>query len=109
MRLALTRAGYRVLDARNVPEAITLSQSMSDPQVDLLIIDHRLAPDVGRSVAEHFVKLCPEIKILVVSGSAYQTVQAEDGLLPGSSFLQKPFTPHQLLSTVEHIIFPEKQ
>ena len=109
VRQALSKEGYTVLDATGASEVATLCQSLGDQQIDLLIIDHGLAPDRGRVVAESIVKLCPTIKVLVISGWTFKTVQDEDGLLPGSSFLQKPFTPHQLLSTVKSVLFPSTQ
>jgi DNA-binding response OmpR family regulator len=109
VRLALSNEGYTVLDAAGASDVATLCQSLGDQPIDLLIVDHGLAPDKGRVVAEKIVLLSPAIKVLVISGWTYQTVQDEDGFLPGSSFLQKPFTPHQLLLAVRNILFPSTQ
>jgi len=109
VRQALSKEGYTVLDATGASEVATLCQSLGDQQIDLVIVDHGLAPDKGRAVAENIVKLCPTVKVLIISGWAYKTVHDEDGFLPGSSFLQKPFTPHQLVSTVQNILFPSTQ
>ena len=109
VRQAPSKEGYTVLDATGASEVAALCQSLGDQQIDLLIIDHGLAPDKGRVVAESVVKLCPTVKVLIISGWTFETVQDEDGLLPGSTFLQKPFTPHQLLSVVQSILFPSTQ
>jgi DNA-binding NtrC family response regulator len=108
-RLALARSGHAVIDANGAAEASTLCRSLGDQQIDLLIIDHRLMPGVGREVAENILTLCPALKVLVISGWPYHQVQEEDGIPPGGSFLQKPFTPQQLLSTVQRVLFPSTQ
>jgi two-component system cell cycle sensor histidine kinase/response regulator CckA len=109
VRLALSEAGYTVLDATGASEAIDLCRSLGEQEIDLLIIDHGLAPDKGRVVAESIVKFSPSVKVLVTSGWTYQTVHDEDGFPPGSSFLQKPFTAQQLLSIVQNVLFPGMQ
>jgi CheY-like chemotaxis protein len=109
VRLVLSKEGYTILDATRASEVTVICQSLQDQQIDLLIIDHRLASDRGRTVAENITTFYPAIKVLVISGWTYQTVEDEDGFLPGSSFLQKPFTPQQLLSTVQNILFPKTQ
>lgn len=109
VRLALSQQGYAVMDANGPSEAEALCRTLRNQQIDLLIIDHRLAGSIGREVAEGVLRHCPAAKILIISGWSYQHVQEEDGFLPGSSFLQKPFTPQQLLSSVESVLFPSTQ
>ncbi len=109
VRLSLADAGYTVLDATSGADALELCQSLGEQQIDLLIVDHNLRPDKGRVVAANIVRFCPSIKVLVTSGWNFQTVHDEDGIPPGSSFLQKPFTPQQLLSIVHSVLFPDTQ
>lgn len=109
VRLALREVGYTVLDATGAEEALHLCQSLGEQDIDLLIVDHGLSPDRGRVVAESIVRIYPSIKVLVTSGWNYQTVHEEDGFPPGSTFLQKPFTAQQLLSTVQNVLFPGMQ
>ncbi|HZQ96179.1 MAG TPA: response regulator [Candidatus Sulfotelmatobacter sp.] len=109
VRQTLSREGYTILDANGASEVAALCQSVGDQQIDLLIIDHGLAPNKGRIVAESVVEICPTVKVLIISGWTFETVQDEDGLLPGSTFLHKPFTPHRLLSVVRSILFPRAQ
>ena len=108
-RLALARSGYTAMDANGAAEAETLCRNLGSERIDLLIIDHRLPPGVGRHVAEMVLRCFPEAKVLVISGWSYQHVQEEDGIPPGSTFLQKPFTPQQLLANVESVLFPSTQ
>jgi two-component system, cell cycle sensor histidine kinase and response regulator CckA len=109
VRLALTKEGYAVMDAAGAFEADALCRSLGELQIDLLIINHRLAAEKGRHTAEKIAGLYPAIRVLVISGLPYDAVQREEGIMPGSSFLQKPFTAQQLLSTVQNILFPNTQ
>jgi len=108
-RLALARSGYTALDATGAVEAETLCRNLGSEKIDLLIIDHVLTPGIGRQVAEMVLRCFPEVKVLVISGRPVQHVQEEDGIPPGSSFLQKPFTPQQLLAVVASVLFPSTQ
>ena len=109
VRLALSEVGYTVLDAAGAAEAIALCASLGDQALDLLIIDHGLAPEISRMVAESIAPFSPSMKVLVTSGWSYQEVNAEEGFPPGSSFLKKPFTAQQLLSLVQNVLFPGTQ
>jgi CheY-like chemotaxis protein len=109
VRLALSNYGYTVMDANGASEAAALCQSLGQQPIDLLIVDHGLAPRNGREVAESITNLCPSSKVLVISGWSYQRVQDENGFLPGSSFLEKPFTPQQLVAVVQNLLFPSTQ
>jgi two-component system KDP operon response regulator KdpE len=109
VRLALSDDGYAVMDATDAAEAAALCECLGDQQIDLLIIDHRHGPWRSREVAESIMQSCPAMKVLVISGRSFQEVQGQDGFLPGSSFLQKPFTPQQILSTVQSVLFPSTQ
>ena len=84
VRLALSAQGYMVLDATGAAELAALCQNLGEEQIDLLIIDHGLKPDNGRVIAENLVKVTPVPKVLIISGSIFNTVQDEDGIPPGS-------------------------
>jgi hypothetical protein len=104
VRLALSNEGYTVMDASGEAEADELCRSLGTQQIDLLIINHR-----SRLMTEKIAKLCPAVQVLVISKLPYETAQEETGWLPGSSFLQIPFTAQQLVTTVENIVSPTTQ
>jgi DNA-binding response OmpR family regulator len=109
VRMSLAEKGYTVLDATGAAEALELSKSLGDQQIDLLIVDHGLTPGNGRALAESILQFCPHSKVLITSGRSYQLVHEEDGFPPGSAFLQKPFTAQQVLATVQNVLFPGMQ
>ena len=105
----LTGLGFRVFEADTAAEAWIVCRSMRDHSLDMVIAAHALPQTTGREVAERIADLCPDVKVLQISALPYQRMQDENALLPGSSFLQKPFTSGQLATTVQSILTPRKQ
>jgi CheY-like chemotaxis protein len=100
VREVLRREGYSVLEARNYEEALALCESLGGEQIDALVVDHGLPHASGRALAEQIVKSCPDLKVLVISGWPFHMVQAQGGVLPGASFLAKPFSAATLAAAV---------
>lgn len=76
--------GYRVVEARNGGEALSLAR---DNDFHLALVDIRLPFESGVDIAKALEQLYPELDILICSGCV-------DGDLPeelAESFLQKPF------------------
>jgi two-component system, OmpR family, KDP operon response regulator KdpE len=112
IRTLLMAQGFEMLDAASAAEAAELSESLRDPPLDLVIIDHALPGPEGsahsRVVAKVIQGWSPGIRILVISDCSYQAVY-DDGLPDGAWFLQKPFTATQLVDMVKNILRPSIQ
>ena len=112
-RAALMSRGFEVMVAANATEAAALCDSMREPPLDVLIIDHGLIRPEGtrngRAVAEQIARLSPGLKVLITSDCPYQVVLEENGLPEGAWFLQKPFTAAQLLEMVRSMLQPRIQ
>ena len=102
----LSRQGVTVYEAATAEEALVLCKSLNDEPLDLVIADHQTS---GRQITERILGECTNTKILQISGWPFEMMQKEQGLLPGSSFLQKPFTATKLLETVETLLSPRTQ
>jgi CheY-like chemotaxis protein len=89
MTIALQRAGYRVVEARNGTEALTAFA----PDVDLLLTDIRLPYLNGNEVIARLRARRQTLKVLAFSG---YPMNAPDGV----PFLQKPFVRDELLRAV---------
>jgi PAS domain S-box-containing protein len=102
MREALTRQGYKVLEASGGFEALLLSEGLA-ATVHLLLTDVVMPGMGGRQLAEELRARSPNLRVLYVSGytedSAGKEFQHER-----SSFLAKPFTPDVLLSRVRQVL-----
>jgi CheY-like chemotaxis protein len=99
VRTALTRAGYRVLAARDGEEALTRAAAHAG-RIDLLLTDVVMPGLNGRELALRFRQARPDARVLFMSGFASDVIAADGGLLGDSELLMKPFTPDELLSRV---------
>ncbi len=99
-RLMLERMGYRVLEAGSGAEALTLWQALRDP-VALLLTDLVMPEGVsGQQLAARLQAQQPGLKVVFMSGYSAEIAGRDLDLRPGQNFVQKPFAPHQLLTTV---------
>jgi signal transduction histidine kinase/ActR/RegA family two-component response regulator len=104
-REVLENEGYRVLEARNGPESLRLSQSYLAP-IHLLVTDVMMPMMNGRRLVEELRKERPDLKVLYTSG--YTDDEGLVGELRKSSqeFMSKPYTPDQLLRRVRELLDP---
>lgn len=94
----LVMEGYKVLEARDVEEAMGFAQSRELP-IHLMLTDLIMPRQNGRDLAETILALRPSLKVVFMSGYAPETVMPEGGW-PKGRFLEKPFTSDKLLSRV---------
>jgi CheY-like chemotaxis protein len=100
----LERGGFEVLEAANAHEAQQQWQQNSR-RISLVIADVVLPQGLnGRTLAEQIQGTHPETIFLFISG------YREEVAIPGLSaarrqyFLQKPFTPREVLETVQRLL-----
>jgi len=96
---ALTRAGYRVLEASNGADALDVARSARHP-IDLLITDVVMPKLGGRQLADQLRASQPEIRILYISGYTDNSVVHHGIVDAGIDLLQKPFTPTSLIERI---------
>ena len=95
----LERQGYQVMVAGDGKEALRLVEEAAGPP-DLLVTDVVLPGMSGAEVARELRRSRTAIKVLYISGYT-DAVMADHGvLMPGTSFLAKPFTEGDLRSAV---------
>lgn len=102
----LTAKGFTVFEAANVNEALDLCASPKVPGLDALIADTETA---DRDFDQRVLTSCPDIKILHISGWPFELARSRREFVPGSSFLQKPFTAGQLLDGIRNLLNPLTQ
>jgi two-component system cell cycle sensor histidine kinase/response regulator CckA len=96
-------SGYTVLEARNGAEAIQIPARHAGP-VDLLLTDVLMPGMNGREVAQQFVSLRPETKVLFMSGYTEDAITHLGILEPGVAFIEKPFSPDELARKVRRVL-----
>jgi two-component system, cell cycle sensor histidine kinase and response regulator CckA len=95
---ALTRAGYRVHEARNGQEAIKIFDEHADT-IDLLLTDMRMPYMGGAELAQHLRARRKTLKLICISG--YPGTTAPELT---SDFLSKPFSRDVLLAKVREVL-----
>jgi two-component system cell cycle sensor histidine kinase/response regulator CckA len=95
---ALSRAGYRVHEARNGEEALKLFEEIGD-SVDLLLTDMRMPYMGGAELAKRLRERKEGLKLLCISGypGSLETDIATD-------FLAKPFSRDEMLKKVRDVL-----
>jgi DNA-binding response OmpR family regulator len=97
----LTRQGWLVFEADTPTEAHIVCSALKDEQIDLVIVADDPSTPASRELVDRIVAGCPKAKVLRLS--------AMPTLALSSGFLQKPFTPGQLMNAVESLLNPRTQ
>ena len=95
IKLTLEGAGYRVLEASSPRDAIALARE-SAGEISLLVTDVVMPEMDAFELADRIVCEIPDLRILYTSG--YTDAAAE------GPFIQKPFTPAQLVEKVGSLL-----
>jgi two-component system, cell cycle sensor histidine kinase and response regulator CckA len=99
IRRVLQRAGYVVLEAQDVADAIALAERHPRP-IDLFVSDIVMPEMNGPNLAQLVLIHQPTMKVLYISGFPYTIVPASQSSSRRVSFLAKPFEPRVLVETV---------
>ncbi len=97
----LAEKGYKVLAASNGPEALRLAR---DRNIDLLLTDVVMPHMRGQQLAEELSVRQPNLAVIYMSGYTDNALMHSGALPPGTTFLQKPFTPDVVLRRVREVL-----
>jgi len=92
----LRQAGYKVVTAPGAQELRALVSEYSD-RVDLLLTDVIMPGLGGQELVALVKRRWPDIRILYMSGYSSEEI---DDLDRDAGFLQKPFTPGELMKKI---------
>jgi signal transduction histidine kinase/ActR/RegA family two-component response regulator len=100
---ALERVGYRVLEAATPDAAVAIVQERTNG-IDLLLTDVVMGGGGGAHVIREVIRICPSIKILVMSGYADDETLRR-GIAKGEyPFISKPFVADALAQAVDQAL-----
>jgi signal transduction histidine kinase/CheY-like chemotaxis protein len=99
--------GYTVKEARSGLEAIEFLGNHNEP-IDLVLTDVIMPGMKGRELGGRLAALRTGIKILYMSAHTEDTVMDLDMLVPGTAFIEKPFSPEELASKVREVLVASK-
>lgn len=98
--MVLERAGYRVLEAANGVEALTLGEQQRD-RIQLLFTDLVMPEGIsGHELAARLQAGNPRLRVVFTSGYSADIAGRKLSLQPGQNFIQKPAAPRELLETI---------
>jgi two-component system, cell cycle sensor histidine kinase and response regulator CckA len=100
---ALRKRGHRVLEAVD-GEAALSALARERGRVDLVITDLVMPRLGGRELGERLRTMGNEAAVLYMSGYTGDAVTQRAMVDEGAEFLEKPFTPDQLLARVDEIL-----
>lgn len=99
----LEKKGYKVLQAKNGQEALSIIKECHEP-VHLIITDVMMPEMGGADLANAILAKEKDTKIIFISGYLDDTM-AKHGLSPSKSrYLEKPFSSLELLQKVRNIL-----
>jgi CheY-like chemotaxis protein len=101
-RKALSRSGFKVVEARNGEEAIRRWRERTT--VDLVVSDLVMPEMGGRELATLLRQEAPRLKVLFTSGYTDDAGIRQGALAPGMGFLSKPFTPEALVRKAREML-----
>ena len=106
MNRILSGAGYKCISANDGQTALSL---LEEESIDLLISDMRMAEMSGLELGEKVNSMNTDIQIAFVTGHKdYETASQAINLQP-ISYLQKPFSPDDLLGVAERAFKKRQQ
>ncbi len=103
VRAVLTKQGYSVLAAQRPREAETICREYGQ-KIDLLLTDVILPEMSGAELAKRLNVLDPAMRVLFMSGYIDDSVVREEIREKGIAYLQKPFTPANLVKKVREVL-----
>ena len=100
----LGKYGYKVLPANNAVEALEVWRDKKD-EIALLLTDLVMPNHMnGRELAEKLWAEQPKLKVIFTSGYSADIVGKDFKLEPELNFLQKPYHPQTLATTVRRCL-----
>ena len=98
----LARAGHTVIEAVDGEQALQIVRSHK-PAIDLVISDVVMAKLGGTELARRLTRERPSLPVLLVSGYNREEIPGDEDA-GAIGFLQKPFTPGELLEKVSSLL-----
>ena len=101
-REIMTRAGYTVIEAGDAIQALSLAEAHAG-RINMLVTDLIMPGPSGVDLAEQLTTI-RDVRVLFMSGYTDNAIVRNGLLAEGASFLQKPFTPEELLRKMRQVL-----
>ena len=108
VRQTLERLGYTILEATDGYEALRIIEQ-GDSEIHLLLTDVIMPLMNGRELATRLQSIRPGARVLYMSGYTDEVLAFHGIAQPEIDFIQKPFTPSELVGKVETALSVERR
>ena len=98
----LESLGCKILTAENGQTGVEILQEKKD-EIDLIILDINMPVMCGRDAYQHFIRIKPDIKVLVSTGYIMNEDTQELLNMGAQGFLQKPYTLEDINAEISKI------
>jgi DNA-binding response OmpR family regulator len=105
LRLTLPAEGYDVVEAEDGEHALRLTEG---PAPALVVLDWRMPGLSGAEVLPELKRRHPQTPVIVLTVEPEAQARPQAESLGADVFMSKPFSPLQLLATVERLLLPER-
>jgi PAS domain S-box-containing protein len=99
----LKHYGYNVLEAPHGGSALLTCEQFPG-KIDLIISDIVMPQMSGQELVDRLIPLQPQMKVLFISGYSEDIFSERSALDPGMLFVQKPFTPVELMGKLRKVL-----
>ncbi|MDP1569160.1 MAG: PAS domain S-box protein [Vicinamibacterales bacterium] len=101
----LEHAGFQVVMAVDGRDGV--DQLLAYPgRFAIVLLDMTMPRMNGATALVEMRKIRPDLPVIVTTGYGEQEVVSQVGSLPGTSFIQKPYSPGALIETVRQLLAP---
>lgn len=101
LELILSEAGYEVLTAHTVSDAIAV---LKQTPVDLVITDLRVSDASGIDLTMHIKRTSPDVEVILMTAYGSIDVTIEAIKAGAYYYLEKPYTPDRLFALVDRAL-----
>jgi CheY-like chemotaxis protein len=102
-RRMLQRAGFTVLQASDGADAMRVMSEHTGP-VHALVTDVVMPGVGGPELARRLREVRPDLPTLFISGYTEEGVRTQGVLQPDAAYLEKPFSPEDLIRKVREVL-----
>jgi CheY-like chemotaxis protein len=102
-RLALTKAGYRVLTVSSGAEAVALYAQQTQA-IQAVVLDLMMPVMGGAQTIQALRRLNPAVKVIALSGLPTAAAGGQRDVADVQAVLPKPYTVRNLLATVRSVL-----
>lgn len=96
-------AKFTVLGSLNPREGIELYRKHQQ-DISIVILDYTMPEMDGKSTFEELTKIHKDVKVLLCSGYAEDTVESSFGVMRPAGFIHKPYQPRELLRRISRVL-----